>query len=231
VVLGPSSTLAAVGAYGRDTRTLTLQGEAFFEVTHDERCPFIVRAGPAVVRDLGTAFVVRAGEATGRTLVAVTQGSVALTAADPAQPPVTRPGGRPPRPPAADTAGAVLLRAGDRGLVDRPVGAPASSALRARRLAPAAADPAAPPAARTADDLAWTTGRLVFRDAPLAEVADGLRRWYGLTLRVADPALAGRTLTASFQNESADEVLRAVTLALGARAERRGDTVVVRAGP
>jgi ferric-dicitrate binding protein FerR (iron transport regulator) len=72
---------------------------------------------------------------------------------------------------------------------------------------------------------------LVFRDAPLAEVADGLRRWYGLTLRVTDPALVGRTLTASFQGESVDEVVRAVTLALGARADRRGDTVVVRTAP
>jgi transmembrane sensor len=219
VVLGPSSTLSAVGAYGRSARILALQGEAFFEVTHDASRPFIVRAGPAVVRDLGTAFVVRAGAATGRTTVAVTQGSVALGPADSSAAARST----------ADTASVLMLRAGDRGLVDRPVGASTSVAYRARRLPASGAG--GTPATSTADDLAWTTGRLVFRDAPLAEVADGLRRWYGLTLRVTDPALAGRTLTASFQGESADEVVRVVTLALGARAERRGDTVVVRTVP
>ena len=222
VVLGPSSTLAAVGAYGRDTRTLTLQGEAYFEVTHDAARPFVVEAGPAVVRDLGTAFVVRAGAATEQALVAVTQGSVALTAADPAQEPVGS--RRPSRPASADTAGAVLLHAGDRGLVVRPAGASAGTAPSVRKLAPAAGAPAG-----AADELAWTTGRLVFRDAPIPEVADALHRWYGVTLRVADPALAGRTLTASFQGDSPDEVLRVVALALGARLDRRGDTVFVRA--
>ncbi|AHG88340.1 FecR protein [Gemmatirosa kalamazoonensis] len=82
----------------------------------------------------------------------------------------------------------------------------------------------------TDDDVAWTQGRLVFREAPLAEVRDELRRWYGIELRVADPAIAGRHLTASFAGDSADRVLHVLGLALGARVERRGDTAVVRAG-
>jgi transmembrane sensor len=228
VILGPSTTLVASEGYNEEARTLTLQGEAFFEVTHDARRPFVVRAGPALVRDLGTAFVVRAGAATGRTAVTVTEGAVALAVADPAQAPTG--GRRLIRPEPADTAGAVLLRAGERGLVDRPASAPPGAAARVRRLTAAlAAAPGTAPG--VADDLAWTTGRLVFRDAPLTEVADGLRRWYGLTLRVVDPALTDRTLTASFQGESPEEVLRIVTLALGARIDRRGDTVVVRTKP
>ena len=81
-----------------------------------------------------------------------------------------------------------------------------------------------------AADTAWTTGRLVFRDAPLGEVAGALRRWYGVRLRFADSAAAERHLTATFAGESTDAVLRVVGLATGVRLERRGDTVVVRAG-
>ena len=80
----------------------------------------------------------------------------------------------------------------------------------------------------TPEDTSWLRGRLVYRDAPLAEVRADLRRWYGLELRLADSALGARHLTATFDGESADEVLRVIGLALGADVERRGDTAVVR---
>jgi transmembrane sensor len=81
----------------------------------------------------------------------------------------------------------------------------------------------------TSDDVAWTDGRLVFREAPLGEVAAELRRWYGIELRVTDSAIAARHLTTSFAGDSADAVLRVIGLALGATVERHGDTAIVRA--
>ena len=79
------------------------------------------------------------------------------------------------------------------------------------------------------EELAWTTGRLVFRDAPMTRVAADLRRWYGLDLRLADSAVASRRLTATFERESADQVLAVVGGALGVELARQGDVVVVRA--
>jgi len=112
---------------------------------------------------------------------------------------------------AAPTSG-VVLGAGDRGTIDDAGVAHADEhALRD-------------------EDLAWTMGRLVFRDAPLARVAGEVRRWYGITLRVADSSLAGRHVTASFNGEPVDQVLEVIGLTLGARVERQGDTAVLRAG-
>ena len=84
--------------------------------------------------------------------------------------------------------------------------------------------------AATDDDLAWTLGKLVFRDASLAELAADLRRWYGVELHVssADSAMMRRHFTGSFGKESAAEVLDIIALALGARVDRRGDTVYLR---
>ncbi|HET9425039.1 MAG TPA: FecR domain-containing protein [Gemmatimonadaceae bacterium] len=81
------------------------------------------------------------------------------------------------------------------------------------------------------DDLAWTRGTLVFRDTPLLEVSEDLRRWYGVHLDIQDPALRRRPLSASFRGDSLSRVLEAISLALGATTERRGDTVVVRSLP
>jgi transmembrane sensor len=120
-----------------------------------------------------------------------------------------------PGPVAARDSG-IVLRAGERGVV-APVPGRGFAAARVDGSATA-----------VADDTAWTSGRLVFRDAPLVEVAGALRRWYGVELRVADPTLARRHLTATFRGEPLPEVLRVVGLALGARVDRRGDTVVVR---
>ncbi len=80
------------------------------------------------------------------------------------------------------------------------------------------------------DDLAWTTGRLVFRDAPLADVAEDLKRWYGVSLDIRDPALRNRPFSGEFKGDSLASVLKIISSALGATMERRGDTVLVRAG-
>ena len=82
--------------------------------------------------------------------------------------------------------------------------------------------------AATADDLAWTTGRLVFRDATVGELVADLRRWYGVELRVTDSALLKRHFTGSFANEPPSRVVDVIALALGARADRRGDSVYIR---
>lgn len=104
----------------------------------------------------------------------------------------------------------LVLKAGDRGTLG-----PQGEAV-------------AEPAAASPDDLAWTTGRLVFNNAPLPSVAAELRRWYGIELQITDPTLAGRHLTASFAGEPVPAVLSVIGLALGAQIERRGDTAVVR---
>jgi transmembrane sensor len=80
------------------------------------------------------------------------------------------------------------------------------------------------------DDVAWTRGRLIFREAPMAEVRADLRRWYGVDLRFADSTLARRRITATFEGESVDRVIQVVALALGAVVERRDSVVLLRTG-
>ena len=77
------------------------------------------------------------------------------------------------------------------------------------------------------DDAAWTSGRLVFRDASLARVAGELRRWYGVTLHISDSSLVNRHVNATFEGEPVDQVLKIIGLALGARIERQGDSATV----
>ena len=113
---------------------------------------------------------------------------------------------------AAADAG-VILSAGQRGSIDE---AGRTSTERA-----AAAE----------DDVAWTTGRLVFRDASFTRVAAEVYRWYGVRLHVGDPSLMSQHIsTQLFTNQPVDEVLHVIELSLGVRIERQGDSAIVMSG-
>jgi transmembrane sensor len=83
------------------------------------------------------------------------------------------------------------------------------------------------PHTAAADDSAWMTGRLVFQNASLARVASEIHRWFGVTVFVRDSSLADRHVTASFNGESVDQVLKIIGLTLDARIERKGDSATV----
>ena len=102
VRLGPASTLQLDAGFGRAHRRLSLHGEAWFKVTHNEQMPFAIRVGTTTVEDVGTAFQVR--ESTNREVsVRVAEGAVRLTTS------------------AASRDSSVMLHAGD-GAVATPVG-------------------------------------------------------------------------------------------------------------
>lgn len=191
VVLGPLSSITIASGYGATSRDVTIRGDVWFDIVHDERRPFTVNAGNAAVLDIGTRFAVRTDASEGVT-VTVTEGSVSLRQAN------------------TPARQGVVLKAGDNGVVR------IGGEVIARR------------GSATEDDVAWLAGRLVFREAPIDEVRTSIRKWYGIELRVTDPDIAGKRLTASFAGESSDRVFEVLRLALGAEILRRGDTAIVR---
>jgi len=81
VVLGVASTLRYPVAFGDGRRFVSLEGEAYFQVVHDERRPFSVRAGTLVAQDIGTEFIVRAYPDDSVARVVVREGKVGVRAA------------------------------------------------------------------------------------------------------------------------------------------------------
>jgi transmembrane sensor len=69
-------------------------------------------------------------------------------------------------------------------------------------------------------DLAWMDGRLVFRDAPIQEVAAELSRWYRLNVELAVPPERVDRLNASFGDEPLGEILNSIAATLSLKYER-----------
>jgi len=80
VWLNAETTIRYPVAFASNKREVFIRGEAYFEVTHNERQPFIVNTGKARIRVLGTSFNVRAynDEAIERTTLV--EGKVAVSA-------------------------------------------------------------------------------------------------------------------------------------------------------
>jgi len=81
-------------------------------------------------------------------------------------------------------------------------------------------------AALTAEDTAWVSGRLVFRDAPVAQVIADVKRWYGIDLRI-DSALTHHAVSAQFDRNAGADVGRVIAALLGGGFRQDGSTLYI----
>ncbi len=82
VWLNAASTLRYPDKFNADTREVTLEGEAFFEITTDPEHPFIIHSGELQTTVLGTSFNIRAYEEDKTLSVAVVTGKVKVATAE-----------------------------------------------------------------------------------------------------------------------------------------------------
>jgi transmembrane sensor len=82
VILNVGSRLEVPTSFAIQDRTVRLSGEASFEVTSQEKAPFIVQSGSTATRVLGTKFLVRNYSEDSVTTVAVQSGRVSVDGAE-----------------------------------------------------------------------------------------------------------------------------------------------------
>jgi ferric-dicitrate binding protein FerR (iron transport regulator) len=80
ITVAPRSRVAIPADFGRTTRTISLTGEAYFDVQPGAAVPFVVSTERASAQVLGTRFVVRQYHDDRRTFIAVNEGRVQLRA-------------------------------------------------------------------------------------------------------------------------------------------------------
>jgi len=77
---------------------------------------------------------------------------------------------------------------------------------------------------------AWVDGRLVFTDQSLRSVTAELSRWFDVDFAFSSETLARRRVTAVYNDPSLADVLEALTMTLGLRADRN-DRVITLSPP
>jgi len=190
----------------RHSREIYLRkGEAHFQVAHDRSRPFLVHAGDAVVRAVGTEFEVRV--LTDQHIdVVVNEGRVEVQAA--ALPPASpSPGAPHARPAAAATVRA--LNAGER------------LSTASRDYAVTLITPQ-----QMSSELAWREGAIIFDGEPLSEAIAEIERYTDARIVVSDPETARLKVGGRFRTGEMQEFFDALQTALPVSI-RRTDAGVV----
>ena len=169
VTLNTASTIA-VNLHKSRREVRLMRGEALFEVAHDAARPFVVRAGNALLEDVGTQFNV--DMRSNGTTVTVVEGRVAVDS------------GRPSESAGADgvgTVGGLILGANDR-IVITPAG------------------PGAPQhGVNVASSMAWTQLQLMFEQRRLSEVAEEFNRYNRERIDIVSAELNRQEVTGVFE--------------------------------
>jgi transmembrane sensor len=204
----------------KQQRDISLErGRALFRVAHDTERPFVVHAGAAQVRAVGTQFGVE--EAREGVVVTVAEGKVAVLPRDASAAADTmsrkpgrdeaRSGALPPtagRPPAE-----LLLTAGQQVIVPRRGPAEAVRAVDTDR------------------ELAWVAGRLVFDNESVADVVEEFNRYNVVQLHVASPGLAQRSVSGVFDASEPESFIRFMQSVAPVNVRRAGQDITIALAP
>lgn len=167
------------------------KGEAHFQVAHDRSRPFLVHAGDAVVRAVGTEFEVHL-RADQHVDVVVNEGRVEVQAAGPVVP--APPGTR------AAPASIMTVRALNAG----------------EQLSTATADYAIVPVSseQLSSELAWRDGAIVFDEALLSEAVSEIERYTDARIVVSDSRIAALRVGGRFRTDDVQGFLDGLQAAL-----------------
>jgi len=188
----------------KDRRLVFLdRGQAFFKVAHDRAHPFIVTAAGRTVTALGTAFDVRVDHGTLK--VVLIEGRVRVEPAVPGPPPSGSGGeravSRSPTPVATELGpGTELVARND-------------ADVRVSR-------------ADVAQETSWLNGKIVIRDAPLAQAIAELNRYSIRKIVLDDPTLADRHVSGVFIPGDLNGFARALATSGLARVSTQDDVEV-----
>lgn len=178
-----------------------IDGEALFTVARDGARPFVVASEHATVRALGTQFNVQKRD--GQVLVTVLEGRVAVAHT---APPDSKSGAI-----GAVNQTPVELGAGDAAEVAAAV--PIKTITKVN----------------TESTVAWTERRLIFDDEPLSGVVAEFNRYNARQLMIDDPDLARQRISAVFDADQPDALLRFLEQNAGVVVDTRESVLVIQA--
>lgn len=190
VNLNAGSTVKIDADFGTTARNVYLEGEAFFDVKHDKKTPFIVRTAAMDIKALGTAFDVKAYKNESITEASLIRGLVEVTL--------------------KENDNQVLLLHPNHKIAWQQHRPP--TAVSPVRQAPLPASDGIPQKLKPTHqgdikEIAWKENRLVFDGEALSDIAAELERWYGARIYFKDDDIRNYRYTGVFEKEDLKTVL------------------------
>lgn len=209
IILNAKSLLRVDSAFGNKTRTVRLEGEAFFNVTHNTGSPFIVRMKDFDVKVLGTMFNVKsyAGDKISET--SLVKGKVEITLRN-------------------DGSNKLVLKPNEKMVLSYADKAPDADAPSSLPSVSSVVKPLTISGdGNSVIETGWTQDRLEINDETFEDLKNTLERQYGVNISFKDEKVKKYRFTATFEKETIDQVLKALQLSYGFNYTKKDNQISV----
>ncbi|MGN6435077.1 MAG: FecR family protein [Agriterribacter sp.] len=196
VWLNAGSSIEYDKNFDREIREVSLNGEAYFDVTKDPERPFIIHTQKINIRVLGTAFNVKSYANDNHSETSLIHGSIEVTMKDhPEEKIIMKPSEK-------------LVVMNDALSLSQPntkttESTPSVVVSKINYL----------PADGTVIETSWIDNRFIFRDKKFADLAHEMERKYGVEFRFDDKEAEQLMFSGNFKRETVEQVLQALQLA------------------
>lgn len=202
VRINSGSTLTLASDFNNSSRSITLSGEAYFDVAKNSKIPFVIHTSSMDVKVLGTAFNLRAYPDEANDIAALINGKILVT--------VTHANGKPETEDYYLTPLQKIVVAKDGS--DSSQAAESNAEMQNQQ-------PLTIDSLRVSNfihripETAWTENMLFFNADPLSEVTKKIEKWYGVSVRIDNKEIENLHFTGSYPNLSIRDVMEALHMA------------------
>lgn len=177
----------------RDERHINLTGEAFFNVAHNKKKPFVVSTNKVVIRVLGTEFNVKEYPGEQKSETTLMKGSIELTI-----------NGR------SDQK--FLLKPSEKFALLENGNSPAGTTRGGLVLRMENISPLKVGNKEYLEETSWIENKLVFQNESLEDLLPKLERWYNVEITLEDPMIRSYRFTGVFIEENINQALEAMKI-------------------
>jgi len=203
--------------FNKDLREVTLNGEAYFDVTKNAAKPFIIHTKKMDVKVIGTVFNVRSYNEEKTAEASLIRGSIEVTLKDRKdQKIIVKPNEK-----------IIIGTQEPEAALPKPGKTPASKnqgaipQILVRELKVSSHSDNIIP------EIAWTQNKLFFEDESLENIAPRMERWFGKKVVITNQSLKNLRYYGNFENETMEEVLLYLKLSKPFNFKIEHDSVVI----
>lgn len=186
VWLNAQSSLTMRNEFNELTREIDLIGEAYFEIAHNPSKPFIVHTASMNIKVLGTKFNVSAYQEDKKATATLISGSIEATLTN-------------------NPRMVYKLQPGEKLAIANNLNTEKEYTVQAQALKLQVVNVDKPQ-----NEILWTNRGLEIEDQHFEEIAVRLERQYGVTIIFKEEEVKKNIYTATFENETVEEILQAL---------------------
>ncbi len=182
--------------FGTDNREVYLSGEAFFDVTKNEKVPFIIHTGAINITVKGTAFNVRAYPGEHSTETSLIRGLVEITThKDPTRKIILKPNEK------------IIIPVDEPDYNDQQSSHGPSAGASIYTIMPLKKD-----SSQVLAETVWLKDKLEFDNEVFEKLAPKIENWFGIKIHFLDEEIKQRRFSGVIEKETLTDMLEAMQL-------------------